>query len=411
MNTPILSAKHLQAGYDKKAVVSEINFDALNGQMICLLGPNGAGKSTILRTLSGLLAPVSGIVEIDGNSISCMKQSSLAKKLSLVLTDSISPSLMTVRELAAMGRMPYTGFMGKLSEEDYQIVDNALEVVGAANLSSRFFSELSDGEKQKVMIARALVQEPELIILDEPTSHLDIKHKVEVVRVLQKLTREKGITCILALHDIDLAMKGCQTVMLVKENKIAAQGTPEEIISSGCIQKLYNISDDAVYNELLGSIELVGSDCNDIFIIGGSGSGIPIYRMLSRSGYGLTSGVLHENDIDVPIAKAICSSTVTTNAFESIKDAELKIAAKLVQEAKCVIDAGCCLGSCNQRNMELLKIAQKFGKPILSLRKHHTDLDFIDMDINSVIFCRSIGDLMTSISEVLNNKSERENQL
>jgi len=398
--TPILSVKHLDAGYDNKSVVSDIHFDALKGQMICLLGPNGAGKSTILRTLSGLLAPINGVVEINGVNIKKIKSKNLAKDLSLVLTDSVSLSLMTVYEIAAMGRIPHTGFLGNLSANDYKIVDNALETVGAANLKDRYFSELSDGEKQKVMIARALVQEPDLIILDEPTSHLDIKHKVEVIRVLQRLTREKGITCILALHDIDLAMKGCQTVILVHGNNIAAQGTPEEIIGSGCIQKLYDIS-GAVYNELLGSIEFVGNNTNEIFIIGGNGSGIPLYRTLSRMGYGLTAGVLHENDIDFSVANTICSKVITESAFEPIKDISLSKAKILLQEAKCVIDAGFSLGYINQKNMELLKMAQELGKPILSLRNNQNNSDFIDIDVQSIHFYESIGDLISSINEII----------
>ena len=396
--TPILSVKHLDAGYDNKSVVSDIHFDALKGQMICLLGPNGAGKSTILRTLSGLLAPINGVVEINGVNIKKIKSKNLAKDLSLVLTDSVSLSLMTVYEIAAMGRIPHTGFLGNLSANDYKIVDNALETVGAANLKDRYFSELSDGEKQKVMIARALVQEPDLIILDEPTSHLDIKHKVEVIRVLQRLTREKGITCILALHDIDLAMKGCQTVILVHGNNIAAQGTPEEIIGSGCVQKLYDIS-GAVYNELLGSIEFVGNNTNEIFIIGGNG--ISLYRTLSRMGYGLTAGVLHENDIDFSVANTICSKVITESAFEPIKDISLSKAKILLQEAKCVIDAGFSLGYINQKNMELLKMAQELGKPILSLRNNQNNSDFIDIDVQSIHFYESIGDLISSINEII----------
>ena len=307
---------------------------------------------------------------------------------------------MTVYEIAAMGRIPHTGFLGNLSANDYKIVDNALETVGAANLKDRYFSELSDGEKQKVMIARALVQEPDPIILDEPTSHLDIKHKVEVIRVLQRLTREKGITCILALHDIDLAMKGCQTVILVHGNNIAAQGTPEEIIGSGCVQKLYDIS-GAVYNELLGSIEFVGNNTNEIFIIGGNGSGISLYRTLSRMGYGLTAGVLHENDIDFSVANTICSKVITESAFEPIKDISLSKAKILLQEAKCVIDAGFSLGYINQKNMELLKMAPEPGQPILSLRNNQNNSDFIDIDVQSIHFYESIGDLISSINEII----------
>ena len=226
----IIQAQSLDVGYSKSTVISDVNIEAMRGQVICLLGPNGAGKSTILRTLSGLLAPVKGAVQVEGINIEKMKKKDIAKKLSLVLTDSVTPSLTTVYELISMGRTPYTNFLGRLSDEDRKIIDESLEIVGASFLKERFYNQLSDGEKQKVMIARALVQEPELIILDEPTSHLDIKHKIEVIKVLQKLSNERGITCILSLHDIDLALKGFQKVLLVNDGKVVAQGVPEEII-------------------------------------------------------------------------------------------------------------------------------------------------------------------------------------
>ena len=275
----IIQAQNLDVGYGKNAVISDVNIDAMKGQVICLLGPNGAGKSTILRTLSGLLAPVKGAVRVEGIEIKKMKTKEIAQKISLVLTDSVAPSLTTVYELISMGRTPYTNFLGRLSDEDKKIIDESLEIVGASFLKERFYEQLSDGEKQKVMIARALVQEPELIILDEPTSHLDIKHKVEVIKVLQKLSNERGITCILSLHDIDLALKGCQIVCLVNNGRVLAQGIPEDIIYDGVIKELYEIK-GAEYNELYGSVELKGLSSNDVFVTGGGASGTNLYRAL-----------------------------------------------------------------------------------------------------------------------------------
>ena len=149
----IIQAQNLDVGYGKNAVISDVNIDAMKGQVICLLGPNGAGKSTILRTLSGLLAPVKGAVRVEGIEIKKMKTKEIAQKISLVLTDSVAPSLTTVYELISMGRTPYTNFLGRLSDEDKKIIDESLEIVGASFLKERFYEQLSDGEKQKVMIA------------------------------------------------------------------------------------------------------------------------------------------------------------------------------------------------------------------------------------------------------------------
>lgn len=402
---PIFSAKNLSVGYDKKAVVSGINFNASKGSIICLLGPNGAGKSTILKTFSGLLAPIDGTVEIYGENIKAMSNKKLAKKMSVVLTENISPSLMTVYELTVMGRMPHTGFMGNLNDNDYKIAYDSLKAVGAIDLKDRYISELSDGEKQKVMIARAIAQEPEIIILDEPTSHLDIKYKIEIMRVLQKLTREKSITCILSLHDIDLAIKCCQTIILVNDNHIDAIGTPEEIVSTGLIQKLYDIS-GAIYNEITGSIEFISSNSNDIFVIGGGGSGTPIYRIFSRIGYGLTSGVIHKNDIDFFIAKSICSNIVSERPYEPIQDNTFSNALNMMQNSKCIIDSGFEIGYINKRNIELIEIALKQGKTVFSLRNKQEFLRFIsmnniDINIGSIYFCESIGCLSAAVSKVV----------
>lgn len=385
----VIAAKKLDVGYDKKKVVSGIELEALRGQVVCLLGPNGAGKSTILRTLSGLIAPLGGVVEIKGENIRSVKSAELSKTLSLVLTGASEPSLMTVYELAAMGRTPYTGFMGKLSARDREIVEQSLEAVGALALKDRYFSELSDGEKQKVMIARALVQEPELMILDEPTSHLDVKHKVEVINVLRRLSEEKNITCIISLHDIDLAIKGCGTLLLVNDGKIIAQGLPEDIIKSGTIQSLYGIS-GAKYNELTCSVELTGKSTAEIFVTGGNGSGAGLYRALSRAGFGIVSGVIHENDADFHIAKAICSRVISERAFEPISTERTDEAFTLTQSAEYIIDSGFPIGSANATNIELLKRVAGSGRSIFSLRGAGECEELFG---NMAVSCGSIGEV------------------
>jgi len=363
----ILSAEGLSVGYDKKTVVSGIDIKAAKGQVICLLGANGAGKSTVLRTLSGLLAPVSGAVYIDGENVREIKRKDLARRLSLVLTEQPAPSLTTVYELAAMGRTPYTDFLGRLSDDDRIIIDEALAQTGSLPLKDRIFGELSDGEKQKVMISRALVQQPELIILDEPTSHLDIKHKIEIIRILQKLANEKEITCILSLHDIDLALKCCSAVMLVKDGKIAACGAPEDIAEKGIIDELYGI-ENASFFETTGAVELKGADKNDVFIAGGGGTATPLLRSLARLGCGISCGIIHENDVDFYSAKTICSAVASEKPFCTISQETVSEAQKLISEAKCVIDSGFPVGETNAACVQLIGYAAALGKPVMSLR-------------------------------------------
>lgn len=392
----IINAYNLNVGYNKKAVISNIDLTALKGQVVCLLGPNGAGKSTILKTLSGLLSPVSGIVELDGKNIFKINKNDLSRKLSLVLTEQPSPAMTTVYDLVSMGRMPYTNFMGRLTDKDHQIINEALKTTDTEKLRERYFSELSDGEKQKVLISRAIVQQPEIIILDEPTSHLDIRYKIEVIRLLQKLSNEKNITCILSLHDIDLAIKGCQTVMLVNDGKILGIGTPEEIITNGVIQKLYSIT-DGVYNELMGSVEFKAAKQNDIFVVSGNGTGINIYRSLARNGYGVTSGVLHENDKDFEVATGICSKTICEKAFEPICREKSAAAEKLALMQKSTVDSGFPVGSGNKENINLLKNIISMGKTVFSLRPEKEGQLLFGELANKVIYVNDISELLRNI--------------
>lgn len=359
--------ENLQVGYHRKAVVEGVDLQALKGKMICLLGPNGAGKSTILRTLSGMLSPVRGCVYLDGENVEQMNKGSLARKMAVVLTERLSPGLMTAYEIAAMGRHPYTGFFGKLKDKDKEIVWDSLKKVNADNLADRYYEELSDGEKQKVMIARALAQQPELIVLDEPTSHLDIRHRIEVVNILGKLCRTQGLTVILSLHDIDLAMKGCEIVLMVKDGKILAQGHPEEIVHQGLVQELYGIS-HAKYDDLLGSLELCTAGTPRIFLVGGGGSGIPLYRAFARAGYGICCGVLHENDVDAHVAAAIAEKTVLEQAFCPISGKREKEARNLLDRMELVVDTGFPVGMENRANINLLRFGAVQGKTVLSMR-------------------------------------------
>lgn len=393
MMESILYTEELSVGYAKEVVVGKVDVDALRGSMICLLGPNGSGKSTILRTLSGMLSPVRGTVYIDKSNINKTAKSSLAKKMAVVLTEKLQPGLMTSYEIVAMGRHPYTGFFGKLKTNDHEIVKNSLNLVNATSLSNRYFNELSDGEKQKVMIARALAQEPELIILDEPTSHLDIRHKVEVVEILGKLCREKGITVIMALHDIDLAIKGCQHVMMVKDGKIVAQGIPEEIVGENVIEHLYDIS-NASYSDLVGNLELKGSRKSDLFVVPGAGTGIPIFRGLRRLGYGMDCGVLYESDIDYHIAKTITNKIILEKDFEIISDDSYKKASKSMEFYDIVIDSGFPVGNMNKRNVSLIVDALKDNKTVYTMRE---DQELYGEYKDKCIYCNSISQLLVNL--------------
>ena len=362
----VLRTVDLDAGYSKRTVISGVEISALKGNVICLIGPNGSGKSTILRTLAGMLAPIGGTVYIGGSEIRSIKPNDLAKKMSVVLTERLSGNLGSAYEVAAMGRIPHTGFFGKLNDDDHRIVSECLHIVGAEEFAGRDFLSLSDGEKQKVLIARALAQEPKLIVLDEPTSYLDLKNKMEVLCILNRMSSEKGVTVILALHDIDMVVKICQFVILVKDGKIVKQGHPEDVINGDTIADLYNIK-DAAYNSVMGSLEICNEKTPEVFVVSGAGSGTPVFRLLTRMGFGIATGVLNRNDIDCCIAQSMKLTVIPEQCFEAVSEASLAAAGVYLNKAAFVIDTNFPVGACNIGNIEMLRSAAK-AKTVFSFR-------------------------------------------
>ncbi|MBS5822961.1 MAG: ABC transporter ATP-binding protein [Clostridium argentinense] len=399
----MLKTENLFAGYGKKVVVENVNISSIKGQVVCFLGPNGAGKTTILRTLSGLLDPVKGEVYIKEEKISNINKKDLSKQLAVVLTKKFEDGLMTCYEVVSMGRYPHTGFFGRLSQEDNEKVFEALKTVNAENLAERYFDELSDGEKQKILVARALVQEPEVIILDEPTTHLDIRHRLELVDILKKLSKEKGIAVILSLHEIDIAIKSCDKVILVKDNKVLAYGVPEDVVNENIIKKLYGIQ-DASFNNLLGSIELSNKLKPQVFVIGGSGYGAPIYRALTKQGIGVATGIIHENDIDYEIARTIGIHIQSERPFEAINDISLAKCSSIIDKMDIVIDSGYPIGEINRKNSDLIYYALNKGKKVLTLRDKFKSIEIYGNKGDRLIYCDNIAKVIENFCNVTKEK-------
>ncbi|URZ17026.1 ABC transporter ATP-binding protein [Clostridium felsineum] len=387
----ILSTKDLTVGYNKIPTIQNINFNVEEGEIVCLLGPNGAGKTTLIRTLSGLLYPIEGSIYINDKNVIGIKKDVLAKIISVVLTEKPTFDLMTVFEVVSLGRYPHTGFFGAISKEDETKIETVLKNVGAFNLINRYFQALSDGEKQKVMLARALVQEPKLIILDEPTTHLDINHKIELLNTLKDLSRKMKLTVVLSLHEIDLALKYCDKLLLIRDKKVLSFGTPEATINNTNINNVYNIK-NAAFNTLTSSIELKNFMHNNIFVVGGGGVGTPIYRVLTKYNLGFSTGILHENDIDYETAKTMSVKIQSEKPFDNITDTSFKNALKMIDDADVIIDSGFPTGEINNKNLELLNYASKKHKKIITFRKNSK---------YDAILCSNIDDLIKYILKVI----------
>lgn len=229
--TPAMTAittNRLTVGYRGHRVVEDISLSLPCGRLVCLLGPNGAGKSTLLRTLCGFQPPIEGTVTISGSDITTMSAAEVARLVSVVLTDRpLTPSL-TAAEMVGMGRAPYTGFWGRLSDDDRRLVSEAMTTVGIAQLATRRMGQLSDGERQKVMIAKALAQHTPVIVLDEPTAFLDYPSKVAVMKTLARLAHDEGKTILMSTHDLELAAQLGDELMEI-ENKHIRKITADEV--------------------------------------------------------------------------------------------------------------------------------------------------------------------------------------
>lgn len=238
-----IDIRNLVTGYspgrDPNVVTCGINASLRSGELTCLLGPNGAGKSTLLKTLSSFLPPLDGDITLLGRPLRSYSNTARSRLIGVVLTDRVSLDNMSARELAGLGRTPYTGFWGRLSADDKAIVDESLELVGISGLADRMVDTLSDGERQKVMIAKALVQQTTVIFLDEPTAFLDYPSKVELMQLLLSLSRDHGKTIFMSTHDIELALLTADKVWLIDKPHGVATGTPEDLALDGSLARYF----------------------------------------------------------------------------------------------------------------------------------------------------------------------------
>ena len=361
---PYLYTARLAVGYGGKPLIENICLHVRRGEIMTLIGPNGAGKSTILKTLARQLTPMAGAVYLDKQALGQMAEKELAQRLAIVTTERIDPELMTCRDIVSTGRYPYTGRLGLLRAEDRAIVESALVQVHAGELAERPFACISDGQRQRILLARALCQQPDVILLDEPTSFLDIHHKLELLDILKTLVRQQGLAVVMSLHELDLAQRVSDTVVCVEKSGALRMGPPEQIFTEENIRALYGLTQES-YNPLFGCAELPPVQGEpQIFVIGGGGSGIPVYRRLQRLGVPFAAGILHQNDLDYPVARALAAELVEEAAYQPVTAGTLARALAVLErcgKAVCTLPA---FGPLNEANRLLWEAAKQNGKQV-----------------------------------------------
>ena len=357
-------AEGVSVGYHKKPLIEDIEIGLEKGEILTLIGPNGAGKSTVLKSIAKQLALIAGTIYLDEQSVEKMSGTELSQNMAVVLTEKLQTEMMTCEEVVATGRYPYTGRFGILSATDHQVVKEAMELVHVTAIKDQDFTRISDGQRQRVMLARAICQEPEIIILDEPTSYLDVKYKLEFLSILQEMRKKKGVTVIMSLHELELAERVSDKILCIDGKRVDRVGKPEEIFEQGYISKLFSITSGS-FDEENGTMELesVKGEAN-VFVIAGGGCGRAVYRRLQRKGIPFITGVLSKNDLDYPVARALATEVIATESFEPITEEHIREAQKKLNACEKII---CCkekFGTLDQANAELLEFAKKSGKEL-----------------------------------------------
>ena len=360
----LLELRGLDVGPGRRALVRDVCLAVRPGQVVALIGPNGSGKTTILRTVAGQLRALGGTVELLGRDLPDVPATERARTMSVMLTGRPATELLTCRDVVEAGRYPFTGRLGVLGEKDHEAVRSAMAATGTLELAGRDFSHVSDGQRQRVLLARALCQEPRVLLLDEPTSYLDVRSQLEVLQLLRREARERGIAVVASLHEIDLAQKAADHVICIRDGHVMCQGTPDEVFTTERVAELYELA-PGTYDPVFGSVELARPEGEPgVFVIAGGGTGAATFRRLAREGTPFAAGVLHAHDADGLLARSLATRAIFERDFEPVGTEAVERAREVLLACHEVI---CCVsefGTMNARNAELVDSARAAGIPV-----------------------------------------------
>jgi iron complex transport system ATP-binding protein len=405
-----LRVHQVTLGYGDQIVLSGVSLEVNPGEMVGIIGANGSGKSTLIKAVSGVLSPRAGKIYLNGRELSRLSRQNLARLVAVVPQNPFLPEAFTALEVVLLGRYPHLGLFRYESERDLGIAWEALERTGIGSLAQRRVSQLSGGERQRLIIARALAQEPQVILLDEPTAHLDIQHQLEVMELIQSLVQE-GVAALVALHDFSLAARFCQRLLLLKDGNVWAEGTPEAVLTPENIQAAFGIN-AVVYPDPFGGRLVVspfrkrvrGEFCH-VHVIGGGGRGGKVLQMLHAEGFVVSTGVLNEGDTDLAIARALGLEAVAVSPFATIDEGSHQRNLRLIARADCTVVADVPFGKANFRNLEAAATAERLfliqGTPIEQRDFTGGIASELYHRLKQRASCITYNDMLSSIEEAL----------
>lgn len=357
-----LTMRDLTVGYDRIPLIKNINLGVRPGEILTLIGPNGSGKSTILKTITKQLKTIGGSVFLGKESMRELTDSEISRHLSMVMTERIHTELLSGRDVVATGRYPYTGRLGILSQQDWKKVDEAIALVHAGEVQQQDFRRISDGQRQRLMLARAICQDTQVLILDEPTSYLDMGFKLDILTTIRMLARKKNLAVIMSLHELDLAQKVSDTIACVKGDRIDRVGTPEEIFSGNYVQQLYGVKPQQ-FEPQTGLVFMERPEgIPEVFVIGGGGTGLAVYNRLQRQNIPFAAGILQENDVEYAAASALAACVFSEKAFFPVSEETFLRAKQMLDDCDACICALTEFGPYNEKNRQLYEYAKKLGK-------------------------------------------------
>lgn len=375
IGTAALSVEGLAGGYSDTPIIEDIDLVLKRGAWAGIVGPNGCGKTTLLRMLSRTLKPLKGSVILNGEDIYLTPHKLVAKKIAIVPQSINLEFNFTVAQFVAMGRLPYQGRFTKESKMDRKFARFSIERVGSGHLEKRTVTELSGGEMQKVLIAQALAQDPEILLLDEPTRNLDLNHQLEIMDLISRLKGE-GLAVVSVLHDLNLAAYYCDEILMMKKGRIEISGKPLEILNSQSVLKIFGV-DTVVHKHpvtgklsvtTLPRLKLYGEpDGRSVHVICGSGSGLPVINALRERGFDVSIGVVNALDSDYQFAQNLGLTVVAEAPFSNISDDKFLENIELASESSSLVIAPMPIGPANLANLEAAVEVLRRGIPVIFL--------------------------------------------
>jgi len=373
-----LEVKELTTGYGEKEVLKNISFDLKSGEMLGIIGPNGSGKSTLIKAITGIIPIWSGEVNYDKKNINELHRRERARIIGVVPQDTFINFPFTSWEVVMMGRNPYLGRFENPKQKDDLAVKEAMKATKTLRFKDRSVRELSGGELQRVVVARALAQEPELIFLDEATSHLDIGHKLETMDLMKDRVKQRNIGVLSIHHNLNLAARYCDNIVLLDEGKVHAKGSPKKVLTRAHLRAVYGIEAEVDENPRDGSLyvtpikrKVMTEDKEEVVhVICGGGTGGTLLKELVEHGYEVTTGVLNVMDSDQKMAEFLDLKCATEAPFSSISEQAKNENLILTEEADLVVGTDFAVGPGNIDNLKALLYAAGSGKDVLLLERN-----------------------------------------